>query len=368
MDLYKKLRRKASSTRNRDVRIKIELFLLALKIGDISEACARRGFSRKFYYKWWNRFKKSGFSLAALEEISRRPKRSPKQTPHEIEDQIRWFQKKHHGSRQIEAHLKRSGIKRSRKTICHILNGRKKVKRGPKARLKTHRKRYELPIPGLRFQMDVKYVPSLVGGRKAYSYVIVDECTRWRFAKTYCQLDAHTTVKFLIEFKKACPFPIHTIQTDHGFEFTNKLNPITNHIAHPVDIWCEKEGIIHRLIPPGVKELNGKVERSHRIDMHYFYWRAPTDSLESFNRSQATWISYYNTKRLHGGIGFLTPYEKLQERIIALRVLTTDSNLESFKLKFLHSQTMTFLPVQDRQDRQIQKLEDQLTQWLKKIA
>lgn len=369
MDLYKKLKKKASSTRNRDVRIKIELFLLALKIGNVSEACARRGFSRKFYYKWWNRFEKTAFSLSALEESSRCPKSSPKRTPLEIEKKIHWFQKKHHGSRQIEAHLNRAGHKLSRKTICHILNDRKKIKRGPRARLKTHQKRYELPIPGQRFQMDVKYVPYFVEGRKAYSYVIIDECTRWRFAKTYDSLCEGTTIRFLDEFEKICPFPIHTIQTDNGQEFTYKLNPVAQHIKHMVDIWCEKREIRHRLIPPGVKELNGKVERSHRIDMQYFYWKAPRDSLEAFNQAQYKWLEYYNSERLHGGLGFITPMEKIKERETTLKSMTmVEPDLESFRFKFLHSQTIVNLPMQTKQDRKIQKLEIELTQLLKKIA
>jgi transposase InsO family protein len=369
VNLYKKLKKKARATRNRDVRKKIELFLLVLKLGDVSEACARRGFSRKFYYKWWNRFTSSGFKLVSLEEKSRRPKRSPQITPEKIEKKILWFKKKHHGSRQIEAHLKRAGTGRCRKTICHILDGRKKIKRGPRARLKTHQKRYELPIPGLRFQLDVKYVPYLIDAKKAYAYVIVDECTRFRFAKTYYSLDAGTTVQFLIEFKKACPFPIHTIQTDNGQEFTYRLNPVACHLEHPVDIWCEKEDIHHRLIPPGVKELNGKVERSHRIDMQYFYWKAPSHDLEAFNRAQQRWMAYYNTERLHGGIGYLTPWEKLLERREALKTAVVAAEWEATRLKFIASQTIRAVPTAtDKHDRQIQSLERQLTQLLRKIA
>lgn len=366
MDLYKKLKRKARSTRNRDVRIKIELFLLALKLKDVSEACARRGFSRKFYYKWWNRFERSSFKLQALEEKSRRPRSSPNRTSKAIEEKIKWLQGKHHGSRQIEAILKRDGNKCSRRTICHILNGRRKIKKGSRERLKTHQKRYELPIPGQRFQMDVKYVPYLIDGIKAYSYVIVDECTRWRFAKTYSSLDEGTTIRFLTEFEKTCPFPIHTIQTDNGQEFTYRLNPVAQHIAHKMDIWCNERGIVHRLIPPGVKELNGKVERSHRIDMQYFYWKAPSHCLEAFNEAQRRWMAYYNSERLHGGIGFLTPLEKLNERIRTLKTQRLDPKLEDFKFKFLKSQTIK--PVEITKDWRILSLERTLTKLLKEIA
>jgi hypothetical protein len=120
------------------------------------------------------------------------------------------------------------------------------------------------------------------------------------------------------------------------------------------------------LIPPGVKELNGKVERSHRIDMQYFYWKASSHSLETFNREQRAWIACYNSERLHGGLGFITPLEKLRERAKTLKTEQIASEWEAFKLKFLKSQTIVTLEI--KQDWQIQTLERQLTKLLKEIA
>ena len=152
----------------------------------------------------------------------------------------------------------------------------------------------------------------------------------------------------------------------YGQEFTYKLNPVARHVKHMVDIWCEKRKISHGLIPPGVKELNGKVERSHRIDMQYFYWKAPRDTLEAFNQAQHKWLAYYNLERLHGGIGFITPIEKLQERTRTLASQSFLADLELLRLKFLKSQTIKTLVT--KQDRQIQSLEKKLTELLKKIA
>lgn len=361
MDLYPKVKKKAKGCRNPDVRIKVNLFLLALKLGNVTEACERRGFSRQFYYRWWNRFVSSGFRLSSLEEKSRRPKSSPGRVCEKTERAIHYHRRKHYGARMIEAKLKREGMSCSRTTVCHVMNGRKKVKKSRRARLKTHQKRYELPIPGQRLQMDVKYVPCLVDAKKTYTYVAIDECTRWRFAEAFDSLDAGTTVVFLENLKRACPFPIHCIQTDNGQEFTYRLNPTCRDlIEHPVDTWCEAQGIQHRLIPPGVKELNGKVERSHRIDMQYFYWKAPTHTLQAFNRALSYWMGYYNSKRLHGGIGYLTPYEKLSER---RRTLAEDDHeavknltpeLEKIRLKFLRE-----IPIsrEEKLDRQILSLE-----------
>jgi transposase InsO family protein len=312
--LYRSLKEKSRGCRDRDVRIKLELFMLVLKHGNVSECCAKRGFSRKFYYKWWNRFKKSNYDLKSLNEKSRRPKTSPKKISKFIEDRIFWYRRRNYGARVIHAHLKREGMQVSLSTVCHVLRKRKHRPLNKKQRLNTHRRRYELLIPGQRLQLDVKYAPQLIEGKRAYVFVAIDECTRWRFAQAYFTLSPDSTVDFLNQLLKACPFPIHTIQTDHGFEFTRTLYFTGNHSIHPMDYWCEKKGIKHQLIPVGVKELNGKVERSHRIDEQYFYWQAPIHTLEAFQLALKKWIHYYNTQRLHGGIQYSTPWEKLLER------------------------------------------------------
>jgi transposase InsO family protein len=273
---------------------------------------------RTFYYKWWKRLEQSDFKIESLEEVSRRPKKSPRKTSQQIEDKIFDLKILSHGALMIQGMLMREKIRISVPTISHILNERKEVTKVQRKRLNPHNKRYELPVPGQRLQMDVKYVPHKVEGKKAYTYVAVDECTRWRFAYTFDSLDQGTTVKFLDMLKEACPFPIVCIQTDNGFEFTYRLTPHMKDYVHMMASWCQDNDIIHRMIPPGVKELNGKVERSHRIDEQYFYWKAPDKCLRTFNIELSKWMIQYNEQRPHFGIGFLTPVEKLQERLVNL--------------------------------------------------
>lgn len=320
--VYQKLKQSKRSCRDRDVRIKLELILLGLKLGNISEACARRGFSRQFYYRWWKRLKRSHWDLDALKEKSRRPASSPLKTHPEIERAVHWYRDRQYGCRMIEAMLFRESIALSKSTICHILNKRRKPQRKLKGRLNAHRRRYELVIPGQRVQLDVKYVPEFVAGERVYNYVAIDECTRWRYTRAYPALNEQSTYDFLERLKSNMPFPLNIIQTDNGPEFTYRLihgwNTETGR-EHLMDQWCRQNGITHRCIRPGAKELNGKVERSHRIDEQYFYWKAPTDTLESFNHEQSLWIWFYNTVRLHGGLGFMTPKEKLLERFSCLQ-------------------------------------------------
>lgn len=360
--LYRKLKEKARGCRDREIRQKLELILLGLKLGNVSEACARRGYSRKFYYKWLKRLKRANWDLEALREKSRRPKRSPKQISKEKEQSIRYYQKRQYGARMVEAMMAREGMRVSKTTICHVFNKRRKVKKKKKKNLNPHKKRYELAIPGERVQVDVKYVPELVEERRAYSYVAIDECTRWRFSCSYVNLEERSTYDFLEKLKQNCPFPILTIQTDNGLEFTSKFHPTAPDREHLMDTWCKQNGIRHRLIPPGAKELNGKVERSHRIDEQYFYYRAPTDTLANLNRHQTRWIDFYNENRLHGGLGYQTPYEKLLERLQTLKNGNHNfsEELEKFRLRFL-AETPKKMAEQKRERQLLAKARARLT-------
>lgn len=352
--------------RDKGVRVKAEFLLYGLKLGDVALAAKRLGLGRSSYYKWKRRLIDAGGKLKGLAEKSRRPRRSPKKMSIWLESKIRFLgRRKGFGALMVQQLLLRDGEpKVAVSVIQHVLNDRKppvKKKRAPK--LKKHRKRYELPIPGQRLQVDVKYCPVLIAGKRAYVYVAVDECTRWRFAWAYYELNERWTVDFLQRLQAACPFPIHVIQTDNGFEFTFKLHP---HSAreHAMDRWCRQHKIGHRLIPPGVKELNGKVERSHRIDADYFYGRAPTTSLEALNRALQQWLSYYNEARPHGGIKFMTPVEKLAERLLALGQQPAVGDLEPMAQQFLRESPM----LQTQEGRQLLRLELELRQYNLDIA
>jgi transposase InsO family protein len=335
----KKIKEIKKNSRDRNLRIKLELFEEVYRLKNIDEACKRSGFGRSFYYKWWKRFLESDLNPISLLEQSRRPLSSPTQITVKLEKKIKRYKEQGHGPRMIQGVLSREKIKLSTSTINHVINLRKPPLKVKKIKLRKHRKRYELPTPGQRLQMDVKYVPKLVNDQRVYNYVIVDECTRIRFVKGYLEINAFTTIDFINKAKAFFPFPISCIQTDNGQEFTWYLcRDNKNASIHLLDKWCEEQNIRHKLIPPGVKEHNGKVERSHRVDEQYFYWRAPTDCLENFNYAQDKWINEYNYKRPHGGINYTTPMEKLKERYGFLRNFCfLDKNEEEMKIKFLNS-------------------------------
>ena len=102
------------------------------------------------------------------------------------------------------------------------------------------------------------------------------------------------------------PFAVETIQTDNGSEFQGLFH------WHLLD-----RGIGHTYIKPRTPRLNGKVERSHRIDAEEFYRLLEgvvIDTAEVFNNKLQEWEDFYNFHRPHGGLDGQTPYERLRQK------------------------------------------------------
>lgn len=102
------------------------------------------------------------------------------------------------------------------------------------------------------------------------------------------------------------PFQVDTIQTDNGSEFQAAFH------WHVLD-----RGIKHTYIRPATPRLNGKVERSHRIDAEEFYRLLDgvvIDDSALFSDKLQEWEDFYNFHRPHGGLGGQTPYERLLQK------------------------------------------------------
>jgi transposase InsO family protein len=77
------------------------------------------------------------------------------------------------------------------------------------------------------------------------------------------------------------------------------------------------KGIDHIRIRPATPRLNGKVERSHRIDSEEFYQLLEgqvIDDVDLFNDRLQQWDDYYNYDRPHGALAGQTPYERLNQK------------------------------------------------------
>jgi transposase InsO family protein len=102
------------------------------------------------------------------------------------------------------------------------------------------------------------------------------------------------------------PFRVEVIQTDNGAEFQSAFH------WHVLD-----RGVQHVYIKPATPRLNGKVERSHRIDADEFYRLLDGVVLNDarlFTTKLQEWEDFYNFDRPHGALAGQTPYERLRQK------------------------------------------------------
>ena len=151
----------------------------------------------------------------------------------------------------------------------------------------------------------MKFLERIPGTRtRLYQFTAIDDCTRLRVLKVYDACNQRTAIQFINEVRRRLPFRIRVIQTDNGAEFQTDFH------AH-----VEGLDIRHVDIRPRTPHLNGKVERSHRIDDQEFYQLLDqdgiTDDIHLFNEKLREWEDYYNYHRPHGALDGQTPYERL---------------------------------------------------------
>lgn len=240
------------------------------KSHSVSETAIRYKTSEKTVKKWWKRW---DGTTGSLEDRSRCPKTSPRQSTDEELRRIRRVLKRHRWQDMLLAYQElreRWGYERSYggfKRIAAKLKGakpKKKAKRKPKPYRRAE-------YPGQKIQMDVKFVPKecVISGQKYYQFTAVDECTRWTFREMYDEHSTFSAKDFLVKLVNAAPFPIREIQTDNGTEFTNALLVVKAKYKTLFEEALEDMGIEYHRIRIATPRHNGKVERQHRGSIPY---------------------------------------------------------------------------------------------------
>ena len=279
--------------------------------GSVAATCRYFGISRPTFYKWRNRYEELGPD--GLRDRSSRPHHSPRATKSEVVAKIVYLRQHYHfGPLKISMYLKRyHDIEISNSGVWRILHRLGMGRLPANQRYKRHKqrpKRYEKPQPGHQVQIDVKFIAPIAGvtAQKHYQFIAIDDCTRIRVLRIYPKNNQKTAIQFLDYLLERLPFHVEAIQTDNGAEFQSGFH------WHVLD-----RGIHHTYIKPATPRLNGKVERSHRIDSEEFYRMLDgvvIDDTELFNDKLKQWEDYYNFDRPHGGLDGQTPYERLKQK------------------------------------------------------
>ena len=278
----------------------------------VTETANRYHISRKTVYKWRKRW---DGTRESLEDRSRRPKHSPRQQT-EAEIKLVKRQAKRYKWRDIilaYQGARERGYKRS--FGCFSKTVRKlQEQKAWKARKKRTNKPYQrADYPGKKVQVDVKYVPSecVTDGNKYYQYTAVDECTRWTYRCMYNEHSTYSSVQFLHQLVKACPFQIKRIQTDNGTEWTKQLIANDPKDLTSFELGLKAYGIEYQRIRVATPRHNGKVERQHRIDQARFYNDLRMYSLLDGQRQLAEYQRKSNDY-IKGCLGMRSPNQMIE--------------------------------------------------------
>jgi transposase InsO family protein len=299
--------------RRKQAYARLRFLKVAGRSGNIAHACRLWNWTRKTYYKWKNRY---DGTLDSLMDRSRRPHRHPRQLSEQDHQLVLRVARKHKRAGLYRLHFLLCAYHGFTRSVGAVYKALRRLGFYAPRKLRRRRKyqRYERPWPGANIQIDVKYLPQ-IRQRQEYQFTAIDEYSRLRLVDITDELSPRKAKAFLtdaLDFFQRHQVRVQQVQTDHGSEFTYAMFPHVQ-AEHPFERELRKEGIIHKLTPIGKPHLQGKVERSHRIDDDEFHTYRFFRTSAARARAFKAYINYYNHQRPHGSLNWRTPAKCLDD-------------------------------------------------------
>lgn len=157
--------------------------------------------------------------------------------------------------------------------------------------------------------------------KKKYAVALVDDATRMKYLEILPNKKAKTLATFMKRaylWFKSRGIIFKRLLSDNGLEFTTHHKKART--AHSFEKMLLKLNIVHKYTKVRRPQTNGKVERFWRIFNEEFFFKYTFSSWKVCNIQMKDWICYYNTKRKHGGIKYMTPLQKFEKLLLENKV------------------------------------------------
>jgi transposase InsO family protein len=338
---------KSMKAEHKLARGRLSVLELAEALGNVSEACRRRGISRTQFYEYKRRFQTHG--IEGLKDLPPVHKNHPMTTPEEVQEKIVEMSLSHPawGCNRVSDQLKLGGISVSAPTVQNILNKKglgTRYERWLKLEEKTAERKVELTAeqvsfiekqnpcfkerhveasrPGELLNQDTFFVGHLKGVGKVYLHAVVD--TYCSFAFGFLHVSKQPEAAVAVLHNEALPFyaerglKAEHVLTHNGREFCGGE-------SHPYRIYLELNEIEHRTSKVRRPQTNGFVERFNRTALDEFFRKAFREklyeSVELLQRDLDEWLLYYNQERPHQGYRNMgrRPIERIDEYLQDVR-------------------------------------------------
>ena len=172
-------------------------------------------------------------------------------------------------------------------------------KRSPWKRYHAPMERPYVALPGDLVEVDTIHIGPHRPGR-LYIYTLLDVFSRWAWADVALRINTHHSLRFVWTSQNNAPFGFHTIQSDHGQEFSTWF---TENI--------QVKGLVHRHSRVRQPNDNAHLERFNRTIQEECLNRVP-ETLKAYKKEIPDYLHYYNNERLHLGLNLKTPRQVLR--------------------------------------------------------
>ena len=269
----------------------------------LSELCQEFGISRPTGYLWLARYRQGG--VAAIEERSRRPHRSPTQTAPELEARIIALRMVYPdwGARKLAVLLARQGIMLPSSTVHRVLLRHGLVR--DEDRHTPAIMRFERQRPNELWQMDFKGPKNWPKACTALS--VIDDHSRYVVTlRATARPEGRLVQQHLIQAFEECGLP-EAMLMDHGIPWWQSQSFAG---ATYLSLWLMRQGIALHFSGVRHPQTQGKVERFHGSLQRALECRGMPDHdhqqwLDAFRRE-------HNHIRPHEALGMQTPASRWQ--------------------------------------------------------
>ena len=217
-----------SKSITQDMAYRQSLMKYAEKYG-VSRASRKYNKSRSYIYFWRARWDGRAESLVCQ---SRRPHSHPNQHTEAELKLIRDMRRRNPNLGMVELwhRLRQRGYTRRPESLFRVM--KKLGLFPPKEKKPAYKPKpyQQMTYPGQRIQVDVKVVPRRCIADpelRLYQYTAIDEFTRLRFLAAYSEQSTFSSADFLKKLFKWFArrgIRVECVQTDNGFEFTNRFS------------------------------------------------------------------------------------------------------------------------------------------------
>lgn len=232
-----------------------------------------------------------------IETKPSRPKSHPKAICDEVRQKIVTERLKHgRCGNVIHQILLKQDIVVSLSTVNRVLDRHGMLKK--KSKWKRWHTQTDRPMPenpGDLVQVDTIHITKNDYTR-CYIYTLIDVHSRWAYAWVTDKIGSGKSLEFILKAREAAPFRFNCLQSDNGSEFGT--------------FFSQNVGIRHRHTRVRKPTDNAHLERFNRT-IQTECIRYYSKSIEYMNERIEQYLDYYNNERLHMGINYQTPNEKL---------------------------------------------------------